>query len=95
MFIGWLPITGSKGIIHVHTILKQAPAGTLPSVAAAADNYFDSVSEIESCDPEMAGRYAAGTRGLGCIRGLRFIIAAEAVAGLMLYGLWHLWHVLR
>lgn len=77
------------------TILTQAPAGANPSTAVAADNYFDSVPEVEYFDPEMAGRDAAGARGLGCIRGLRYAIGAEVAAGLMLYGLWHLLHGLR
>lgn len=33
--------------------------------------------------------------GLGLVRGIRIALAIEAVAGLCLYGLWHLWHVLR
>ena len=33
--------------------------------------------------------------GLGLVRGIRIALAIEAGAGLCLYGLWHLWHILR
>lgn len=86
---------GEKRIIHVLITLTQAPAGTLPSAVAAADDYFDSIPNVEDFDLETVELYAADARGLGCIRGLRYAIAAEAVGGLAIYGLWHLWHVLR
>jgi len=84
-----------KRIIHVLITLTQAPAGTIPSVAAAADDYFASIPNVECFEPETVELYDADARGLGCVRGLRYAIAAEAVAGLAAYGLWHLWHVLR
>jgi len=31
----------------------------------------------------------------GCIRGLRFALAIEALAALMIYGIWHLSHWVR
>ena len=31
----------------------------------------------------------------GCIRGVRFALAIEAVAALMVYGVWHLAHLVR
>lgn len=84
-----------EGIIHVlTTTLNQVPAGTNASVATTVDGYFGATAPVDQHDPAMAERYQAGTRGLGCIRGLRYAIAAEAGAALMLYGLWHLWHVL-
>jgi|GEM_PF-3670618 hypothetical protein len=77
------------------TSLQQAPAGTHPSTAAAADDYFHSVSEIRYFEPAMTDRDAAGVRGLGCFRGLRYALAIEAAACLLLYGLWHLWRIIH
>jgi hypothetical protein len=33
--------------------------------------------------------------GLGCARGLRAAFIVEAVAAFCLYGVWHLFHVVR
>lgn len=33
--------------------------------------------------------------GMGALRGAIFAIAAEGVVAACLYGLWHLWHVMR
>lgn len=33
--------------------------------------------------------------GLGCIRGLRSALIIEFAAAVLMYGAWHLWHILR
>jgi hypothetical protein len=33
--------------------------------------------------------------GLGCFRGLRSALIAEFAAAVLLYGAWHLWHMIR
>lgn len=30
-----------------------------------------------------------------CMRGVRYALAIEAVAAFFIYGVWHLWHILR
>lgn len=45
-------------------------------------------AEVERCS-ELA------LNGLGCLRGTVFGLLLEVVAGLCLYGVWQLWHILR
>jgi len=33
--------------------------------------------------------------GLGCVRGIRSALIAEFAAAVLLYGAWHLWHMIR
>jgi len=33
--------------------------------------------------------------GPGCVRGVRFALAIEAATALMIYGIWHLSHLVR
>ena len=33
--------------------------------------------------------------GLGCVRGVRSAFLFEFGAAILVYGLWHLWHILR
>lgn len=78
--------------------LHQAPAGTAPS-AAEVDAYLQSLAAISPMAPEFTGpapeaHELAAARGLGCVRGLRYAIAAELAAALLVYGAWRLVHLM-
>jgi hypothetical protein len=68
--------------------------------AGRADEYFRairkaSLREAAAADPELASHCGAEALGLGCIRGVRYAVAIEALGAFMLYGLWQLWHFVR
>ena len=45
------------------------------------------------CEMNRASR--ASAMGLGCVRGTTLGLLFEVATGLVIYGLWQLWHVLR
>ena len=78
--------------------LNNASVGAASS-PSEFENYLGSLVEATPLAPEMTGSQLdahdrASVKGLGCIRGLRYALLAEAVAGLFLYGLWRLIHTL-
>ena len=46
--------------------------------------------EITNPQPDPHDR--AAIKGLGCIRGLRYALLAEVLAGFLVYGIWRLIH---
>jgi hypothetical protein len=80
------------------TTLHHASVGTEPS-AAEVDAYLSSLAEASTRVPELvvpkpeAQDVAAG-RGLGCVRGLCYALAAEVAAALLFYGAWRMVHLL-
>lgn len=78
--------------------LHHASVGAARS-AAEVESYLGPLTEISPLAPEMAGPASdthdiAEARGLGCIRGLRYALAIEAACGVLIYVLWHFWHIL-
>jgi hypothetical protein len=77
----------------------QHASGGPASSTSEIDSYLGSLTELSPLAPEMAGPQPephdiAEARGLGCVRGLRYAVAAEVVAVVLLYGLWRLAHML-
>lgn len=48
----------------------------------------------EFTGPAPEAHELAAARGLGCVRGLRYAIAAELAAALLVYGAWRLVHLM-
>ena len=97
--IGELPMDPSKGGNNVPVrALENIEQEALP-VASQLSAHAGRVTAFEYETPTFGAEADHESElvpdGLGLVRGIRIALAIEAAAGLCLYGLWHLWHILR
>ncbi len=97
--VGALPMDLSEGELNVSVrALENIEQEALPAAAqlsARASRVTAFEYESPTIDAEADCESELVPDGLGLVRGIRIALAIEAAVGLCLYGLWHLWHILR
>jgi hypothetical protein len=96
---GAMPMDLSEGEVNVSVRAIENIEREAPSAAAQLGARSGRVEAFEYKAPTCGAAADRAVRpasdGMGCVRGIRIAVAIEAVAWLCLYGLWHLWHILR
>jgi len=94
-----LPMDPSEGDNNVHVrALENIDQVALPvasQLGACAGRVTAFEYETPTFGAEADHQAELVPDGLGLVRGIRIALAIEAGASLCLYGLWHLWHILR
>ena len=69
--------------------------GAIPIDINASSTTEESAEHAQAFSAVIDEASDSNESGLGCARGIRLMIGLEAATALCLYGIWHLWHVLR
>ena len=83
----------SRSIYELRSNALQSAAAALPPTALA--------TVISICDSPAYTRAIQGqpqqsdADGLGCARGIRAAFLLEGGMALLLYGIWHFWHLIH
>ena len=69
------------------------------SSAQQRDHFFSgivfSISDVPTFPAPTDDLHEVNRDGLGCLRGIQVAFAFEAATALIIYGIWHLWHIVR
>ena len=82
-----------------NSTLNASEAEPTSSSAQQCDRFFSgivfSISEVPTFPAPGDDLHEVNRDGLGCLRGIQVAFAFEAATALIIYGIWHLWHVVR
>jgi len=86
--------------VRAQTVHELRPTAAR-SAAVASSPVHIGASVVSICDSPAFSRRVneemqqASRDGLGAVRGLRAALLLEGGMGLLIYGIWHLWHFAR
>jgi len=82
-----------------NSTLNASEAEATSSSAQQSDHFFSgivfSISDVPTFPATPDDLHEANRDGLGCLRGIQVAFAFEGATALLIYGIWHLWHVVR
>ena len=86
--------------MHSQSIYEFRPAAVRTATASSSTGFI-SCSVVSICNSPAfmraieEERPASNRDGLGCARGIRAAFVLEGGAAMLLYGIWHLWHLVH
>lgn len=86
--------------MHSQSIYEFRPTAVRTATASSRSSFIPG-RVVSICNsPAFIGaieeeRTTSNRDGLGCARGIRAAFALEGGAALLLYGVWHLWHLVH
>jgi hypothetical protein len=72
---------------------RSAAAGTATALTRSSFGTVVSICDSPAFVPPVEKSKASDADGLGCARAVRAAFLLEGGTALLLYGIWHLWHL--
>jgi len=99
MLIGFPPMrTIEKGLSMAGHVLPATQRGSFQDVIDISQYCDFARTSAQDALPSKSGikmETRASAEGIGCVRGTALALLFEAAAGLFIYGIWQLCHIVR
>jgi hypothetical protein len=87
-------------VVSSQSIFELHPTAVRTAIASSSRARYVAGSVVSICNSPAYMRTveegpASNRDGLGCARGIRVAFLLEGGMALLIYGIWHLWHLVR